>query len=446
MSSSAASPPPPPAPPQADDSAAAGSASDSMLSRRFGKEVVNYYAGSRLNRYSFLRSDAAFLSRAVASPVSRFILLHNLSPLVFASSSNSNNNNSAAPSHPPPTPPQLASFTFDDVKPLIGPDPFARTDRQAIDAFDSHAPGGPLIVFLGAIDEGPGVSADDVAHLDTSAHGVVRAQPFFAVDATPPARAGPEAEAIAAFLERHEARGVSIQTDVRSMTFDFDAASMFAQARSMMDWNARNPFCAGCGSPTLSIEAGYKRVCPPADLHGPPRPDCPTRRGISNLCFPRSDPTMIAAVVSADGQRILLGRQSRYPPRWYSTLAGFLEPGESVEDAVRREVWEEAGVKVGRVVIHSTQPWPYPSTLMLGAIAQALPGHENILLNDNELEAAQWFTLDQVRLALTKTSSMADRAPKGDDDGSLRVPPPQAIANRLMTAVVQGFLTGIPKI
>lgn len=226
---------------------------------------------------------------------------------------------------------------------------------------------------------------------------------------------------------------------------------MFAQARSMIDWNTRNSFCAGCGSPNLSVQAGYKRVCPPTDLNGsgaPPvdRPDCPTRHGVSNVCFPRTDPTMIAAVVSADGKRLLLGRQSVWPQDWYSTLAGFLEPGESIEEAVRREVWEEAGVKVGRVVVHSTQPWPYPSSLMIGAIAQALPGvaNEEITLNDKELEAARWFSLDEVRAALAKGGSALGSASAGPHtEGELRVPPSQAIANRLMTAVVEGYLTGI---
>lgn len=87
------------------------------------------------------------------------------------------------------------------------------------------------------------------------------------------------------------------------------------------------------------------------------RPPCATRQGISNLCFPRTDPTIIVAVVSHDNKRILLGRSKRFPPYFYSTLAGFCEPAESIEEAVRREVWEEAGVTTGRVVIHSTQPW-----------------------------------------------------------------------------------------
>lgn len=214
----------------------------------------------------------------------------------------------------------------------------------------------------------------------------------------------------------------------------------------MIDWNSRNTFCAGCGNPNMSVHAGYKRVCPSSDRQSP-RGDCPTRHGISNVCFPRTDPTMIAAVVSADGQRVLLGRQTRYPPHWYSTLAGFLEPGESIEEAVRREVWEESGVRVGRVVIHSSQPWPYPSSLMLGAIAQALPGGEDINLNDKELEDAKWFTTDEVRKALQHAAVGLDAAsPDGYVEGDLKVPPPQAIANRLMTAVTEGFLTAVPKI
>lgn len=227
---------------------------------------------------------------------------------------------------------------------------------------------------------------------------------------------------------------------------------MFAQARSIIDWNTRHGFCAGCGNPNLSVEAGYKRVCPPTDLKGGSEaidlPDCPTRHGVSNVCFPRTDPTMIAAIVSADGQRMLLGRQTRFPPNWYSALAGFLEPGESVEEAVRREVWEEAGVRVGRVVVHSTQPWPYPSSLMIGAIAQALPGDaENINLNDKELESAKWFTIEEVREALARTPGTMSAPPPNDyKEGDLRVPPPQAIANRLMTAVVEGYLSGNPKI
>lgn len=153
------------------------------------------------------------------------------------------------------------------------------------------------------------------------------------------------------------------------------------------------------------------------------------------------------AVVSHDGRRVLLGRQKRWPPHWYSTLAGFCEPAESVEEAVRREVWEEAGVFLGRVVIFSTQSWPYPANLMIGAIAQALPdGEEIVLKHDPELEDAKWVDLDEVREALRVGTIGLEEAGSEHKEGGLRLPPRTAIANQLLTAVVGGFLHESSKI
>lgn len=227
----------------------------------------------------------------------------------------------------------------------------------------------------------------------------------------------------------------------------------------MLDWNARNPFCAQCGQPTMSTNAGFKRVCPPRDLARKNiggalptntevvtdptiRPPCATRKGISNISFPRTDPTVIMAVVNYAGNKILLGRQKRWPPYWFSTLAGFAEPAESIEEAVRREVYEESGVLVGRVVIHSTQPWPYPANLMIGAIGQATPEGEKIDLgNDPELDDARWFDFEEVRVALeVGTSGLGEEAGPGYKEGGLRLPPSTAIANQLMTSVVNGFV------
>jgi NAD+ diphosphatase len=207
----------------------------------------------------------------------------------------------------------------------------------------------------------------------------------------------------------------------------------------------------------MSVNAGTKRVCPPTDYApGPTSPDtkpverapCVTRKGISNLSFPRTDPTVIMAVVSHDAKRVLLGRNKRFPPNWYSTLAGFCEPAESVEEAVRREVWEESGVLLGRVVIHSTQPWPYPANLMIGAIGQALPDGETIHLeHDPELEDAKWVDMDEVREALRiGTSGLGDAPGDQYNEGGLRLPPKTAIAHQLLQAVVGGFLGESPKI
>lgn len=219
-------------------------------------------------------------------------------------------------------------------------------------------------------------------------------------------------------------------------------AATYAEARQLLDWNARNPFCAACGNKTLSVNAGFKRTCPPADIASQlDRPACATRQGVSNLCFPRTDPTVIMAVVNAKGDKILLGRQKRWPPFWFSTLAGFAEPAESIEEAVRREVYEEAGILVGRVVIHSTQPWPYPANLMIGAIGQAVPEGETIDLgNDPELDDARWFDFAEVRESLrVGTSGLGEDAGPEYKEGGLRLPPSTAIANQLMTSVCEGF-------
>ena len=149
------------------------------------------------------------------------------------------------------------------------------------------------------------------------------------------------------------------------------------------------------------------------------------------------------AVVSHDSTKILLGRQNKWPPYWYSTLAGFCEPAESVEEAVRREVWEESGIQLGRVVIHSTQPWPYPANLMIGAIGQATPDGEKVDLgNDPELEDARWVPFEEAREALKYgTSSLGEPPSEGYKEGNLRLPPSTAIAHQLINAVVnKGFL------
>lgn len=121
--------------------------------------------------------------------------------------------------------------------------------------------------------------------------------------------------------------------------------------------------------------------------------------------YPRTDPTVIMAIISPDGEGILLGRQKKWPPGFYSCLAGFLEPGESLEEAVRREIHEESGVRVGKVVYHSSQPWPFPANLMMGAIGQAIEGKDSIRLDlDNELEDARFFSRQEVLTAIEASS------------------------------------------
>lgn len=163
-----------------------------------------------------------------------------------------------------------------------------------------------------------------------------------------------------------------------------DEANLVAHARALVLWHASQVFCGVCGSSARPEAAGNSRVC----LND----DC--RREI----FPRVDPAIIVLV--ADGERCLLGRQASWPEGRYSSIAGFVEPGESLEDAVRREVFEETNIHIGDVRYHSSQPWPFPSSLMLGFFANA--ESRDIQLNDGELEDAQWFTRKELRSGFPK--------------------------------------------
>ncbi|MGI9221816.1 MAG: NAD(+) diphosphatase [Woeseiaceae bacterium] len=163
-----------------------------------------------------------------------------------------------------------------------------------------------------------------------------------------------------------------------------DEANLVAHARALVLWHASQVFCGVCGSSARPDAAGNSRIC----LND----EC--RREI----YPRVDPAIIVLV--ADGDRCLLGRQARWPEGRYSTIAGFVEPGESLEDAVRREVYEETNIRTGQVSYHSSQPWPFPSSLMLGFMAEA--NSSDIALNDGELEDAQWFTRKELRSGFPK--------------------------------------------
>ena len=158
-----------------------------------------------------------------------------------------------------------------------------------------------------------------------------------------------------------------------------DEANLAAHARALVLWHASQLFCGRCGARALNHAAGNARIC--SD------PDC------ASTLFPRVDPAIIVLV--SRGDRCLLGRQPNWPDALYSTIAGFVEPGESLEDAVRREVFEETNVHVGDVRYLSSQPWPFPSSLMLGFEAEGLS--DDIRLNDGELEDARWFTRDELR-------------------------------------------------
>jgi len=176
--------------------------------------------------------------------------------------------------------------------------------------------------------------------------------------------------------------------------------ALLAYARALSEWHSRSRFCSRCGKSTAVDDAGHVRRC--VDL------DC----GVQH--FPRTDPAVIMLVTS--GNACLLGRQAAWTPGMYSTLAGFVEAGESLEEAVRREVREETGVEVRAVRYHSSQPWPFPSSLMIGFRAEA--STTEITLNDAELDDARWMTREEIQCEMTA--------------GSLRLPRVVSISRRLI--------------
>jgi NAD+ diphosphatase len=257
-----------------------------------------------------------------------------------------------------------------DLKPLVrGPAP-PTLDWHPVAPWREPVEAGATLIFLGI--------GDGRAH--------------FAVDAA----------------EAHLAPDIDVELiDVRALapTLPAGEAAILAEARALIDWHARHRFCAQCGAPTTVASAGWVRRCA----------DCRVSH------FPRTDPVVIMLAVR--GERALLGRNKRRPGARFSCLAGFVEPGETLEEAVRREVREEAGIRCGRVRYLASQPWPFPSSLMMGFLAEALT--EEITVDAEELAEARWFSRPEI-------GEMVSRAAAGPDDPArVSLPPPLAIAHQI---------------
>jgi NAD+ diphosphatase len=221
--------------------------------------------------------------------------------------------------------------------------------------------------------------------------GIADGRPYFLLALAEDARTEPPEAALSARRAGLREAGLLLPAD---------EAGLFAYAKGLAHWHRETRHCARCGAPLVIVAAGHRMQC--------------TNTACGRMHFPRTDAAIIV-IVEHKGA-CLLGRQAGWPPGRYSTLAGFIEPGEALEDAVRREVMEESGVRVGEVHYHSSQPWPMPASLMVGFTAVAID--PAIRLRDHELEEARWFTPQQI----------AD----GIADGSFLPSTPLSVSYRLL--------------
>ena len=202
-----------------------------------------------------------------------------------------------------------------------------------------------------------------------------------------------------------------VVTDLRSIAVQGLVAGEhlppIAEAKAVLHWHARHRFCSNCGAPTVVVDAGWRRDCA----------QCQAQH------FPRTDPVVI--MLAIDGDDCLLGRSPRFIPNMWSCLAGFLEPGETIEDAVRRETLEEASITTGRVRYLASQPWPFPSSLMIGCYAEATS--REIVVDTEELEGARWFSKEELARMLMRRH-----------EAGLTTPPPVAIAHHIIRSFVEG--------
>jgi NAD+ diphosphatase len=214
----------------------------------------------------------------------------------------------------------------------------------------------------------------------------------------------------AAAVEGLKERGELVVTDLRSIAVrglvEADHLPPLAEGKALLNWHLRHRFCSNCGAATAVVEGGWRR-------------DCPSCKGQH---FPRTDPVVIMLPVA--GERCVLGRSYRFQPGMWSCLAGFVEPGETIEEAVRRETREEVGIVSGRVRYFASQPWPFPTSLMIGCHAEAQS--QDIVIDRTELEDARWFDREDVAAMLLRTHP-----------GGLSTPPTVAIAYHIIRAWVE---------
>ncbi|XP_068103551.1 NAD-capped RNA hydrolase NUDT12 [Hyperolius riggenbachi] len=338
------------------------------------EEYENYFNSSFLDRKSDKRTDVNWLKSKQTHASSVYIIFSNLSPLVSLIGAKDSAQEPEI---------KLCRLQHEDVKEYL-----SKPDENSL-------------IFLGVDKQVNNPSSTEAEKTRTEDNDGLVA--WFALNVLN-ASADP-------FARKYEGCYFLQPPMPALLQLTSTEAGILAQARSVLAWHSRYIFCPTCGSKTVLEDGGYKRTCLKAG--------CPSLKGIHNTSYPRVDPVVIMLIVHPDGNHCLLGRKKVFPPGMFSCLAGFIEPGETIEDAVRREVEEESGVRVGHVQYVSCQPWPMPSSLMIGCLGVAVS--TDITVDKIEIEDARWFTREQVVDAMIKGNHQ-----------TLFVPPRQAIAYQLI--------------
>src|SRR3984893_4307788 len=284
-----------------------------------------------------------------------------------------------------------------------------RGDDVALKRCCEHAQGGTYVIGgeLVVLKSNNELCEPLFSQIEARALGAVREVVFLGLaDAAPRFGFGIDQDAV----ERLKARNDLKVADLRSIAVQgmvaADHLPPLAEAKAVLGWHARHRFCPNCGAATKLTQGGWRRDCPACKAEH----------------FPRTDPVVIMLAIA--GERCVLGRSPRFPQTMWSCLAGFAEPGESIEEAVRREVREEVGLDCARVTYFASQPWPFPSSLMIGSHAEALT--DEIVIDKSEIEEARWFDREELKLMLSR------QHPEG-----LAAPPPIAIAHHIISAFVE---------
>ncbi len=284
-----------------------------------------------------------------------------------------------------------------------------RGDQAALAAFEGdaaarvYAIGGELVVLR----QSDGGYDPLFTPAQARALGATAELAFLGTDEGAPRFAAPLPSEV---VETLKSRSDLLVIDLRSIAVrglvDAEHLPPLAEGKSLLGWHARHRFCPNCGQATRAVEAGWRRDCP----------SCKAQH------FPRTDP--VAIMLAVDGDHCLLGRSHRFQPGMWSCLAGYVEPGETIEEAVRREVREEAGIACGRVAYFASQPWPFPSSLMIGCHAEARS--RALVIDRAELDDARWFSREDVALMLARQHPQEFTAPQ-----------PVAIAYHIIRAWVE---------